>query len=52
MRRALLACLAASAWVAAGASRAAEWLVQSIDTPARVTAIETVNGSLVAIRRR
>ncbi len=44
MRRALLACLAASAWVVAGASQAAEWRVQRVDIPARVTAIETVGG--------
>ncbi len=44
MRRALLLCLAVSACVLASASQAAEWRVQRIDTPARVTAIETVNG--------
>jgi hypothetical protein len=44
MRRALLSCLAASAWVAAGNSQAAEWRMQRIDTPAQVTAIETVDG--------
>jgi len=46
MRRALLACLTASAWAAANASQATEWHVQRIDTPARVIAIETVEGKV------
>jgi hypothetical protein len=44
MRFALLAGFAVSAWAAASASQAAEWRVQRIDTPARVMAIETVDG--------
>ena len=42
MRRALLACLVLFA--CAATAQAAEWRVQRIDTPARVTAIETVAG--------
>src|SRR3989304_6714918 len=44
MRFALFAGLAAFTWAAAGTSRAAEWRVQRIDTPARVMALETVDG--------
>jgi hypothetical protein len=44
MRFILLAGFAISAWAAAGVSQAAEWRVQRIDTPARVMAIETVDG--------
>jgi len=44
MRRALLVCLAVSAWATASASQPAEWRVQRVDTPARVTAIETIDG--------
>jgi len=39
MRLALLASFAVTAWAATGASQAAEWRVQRIDTPARVMAI-------------
>jgi hypothetical protein len=42
MRRAVLVCIALSASLAT--SHAAEWRVQQINTPARVTAIETVDG--------
>ncbi len=44
MRCALTACLALSAWVWASAAHAGEWRVQRVDTPARVTAIETIEG--------
>jgi hypothetical protein len=44
MRRALPACLALCICVAAAAAQAAEWQVQRIDTPARVTEIETIDG--------
>jgi hypothetical protein len=44
MRRALVALCAVSTGLAAGASQAAEWRVQRVDTPARVSAIETVAG--------
>ncbi len=44
MRRILLAALGISAWAAAG--HAAEWHLQRIDTPARVTAIDTVGSQL------
>lgn len=44
MRFALLAGLAASTWAVAGVSQAAEWHAQRIDTPARVMAVETVDG--------
>src|SRR5450830_32414 len=45
MRRILIAyCLGLSAWAAAGAAHAAEWRVQQIYAPARVMAIETVDG--------
>jgi hypothetical protein len=40
MRLALFACLAASFWT--GSAQAGEWWAQHIDTPARVSAIETV----------
>jgi hypothetical protein len=42
MRLALFACLAAS--LSTGAAQAGEWRAQRVDTPARVSAIETVNG--------
>jgi hypothetical protein len=45
MRLSLLAALAA-AWIAAGPAAAAEWRVQRIDTPARVSALETVGGQV------
>ena len=44
MRFALFAGLAASTWAVASVSQAAEWRVQRIDTPARVMALETVDG--------
>jgi hypothetical protein len=44
MRFALLAGLAVSAWAVAGVSQAAEWRVQRVEAPARVMAIETVDG--------
>jgi len=44
MRFALLVGFTVFAWIAAGASQAAEWRVQRINTPARVMAIETVDG--------
>ena len=44
MRHALLACLAVSACAVAGASQAAEWRAQQIYAPARVLAVETVDG--------
>lgn len=44
MRRTLLAGLAVL--VFAGAAHAAEWRVQKIDTPARVAAIDTVDGKV------
>lgn len=43
MRPALLACVAL---VCAATASAAEWRVQRVDTPARVTAVETVNGQV------
>lgn len=48
MRRIALACLAllASAVVAQNPASAGEWRVQKIDTPARVQAIETVDGQV------
>ena len=47
MRPALFVCLAASAWVAAAQNaHAAEWRVDRIDTPARVSAIDTVDGKV------
>lgn len=45
MRHALPA-LVLSACVASGAAKAAEWQVQRIDTPARVSAIDTVDGAV------
>jgi hypothetical protein len=42
MRRVLFVCYALFAF--AGAGHAAEWRVQQVNTPARVTAIETVGG--------
>ncbi len=47
MRSALLICLAASL-AAASAVQAAEWRVERIDAPARVTGIETVDGQVRA----
>jgi hypothetical protein len=44
MRFIFLAGFAISAWATAGVSQAAEWRAQRIDTPARVMAIETVDG--------
>jgi FG-GAP-like repeat len=44
MRRVLLACFATL--TLSGAARAAEWRVQQVDIPARVTAIETVDGQV------
>jgi hypothetical protein len=44
MRHALLACIAVSAWAAAGTVQGAEWYVQKVDTPARVMAIDTIDG--------
>jgi hypothetical protein len=44
MRCAVLASVAVSACLVASASQAAEWRVQHVDTPARVTEIETVDG--------
>ena len=48
MHRALLACLVlfACATAVQTAAFAAEWRVQRIDTPARVTAVETVDGQV------
>jgi len=45
MRLALLAGLAA-AWVAAGPAPAAGWRLQRVDAPARVSALETIDGQL------
>jgi len=45
MRFVLLACVALSA-CAASAARADDWQVQSVNVPARVTAIDTVNGQV------
>jgi hypothetical protein len=45
MRRAVLATIAISAWLVSGA-QASEWRVQQVDTPARVTAIETTGGEV------
>jgi hypothetical protein len=45
MRSALLVCLAASL-ASATAAQAAEWRVQRVDAPARVTAIDTVGGQV------
>ena len=42
MRLSLLACLAFS--VASSAAQAAEWHVQRVDTPARVSAVDSVSG--------
>jgi hypothetical protein len=44
MRRALLACL--SAVLCATAGHAAEWQMQRVNAPARVTAVETVDGKV------
>jgi hypothetical protein len=44
MRYVQLVCMAGLAWAAASAAQAAEWRVQRVDAPARVTAIETVDG--------
>ena len=44
MHRVLLACL--SALVCAASGHAAEWQMQRVDTPARVTAVETVDGKV------
>jgi len=46
MRRALPACLVVCICVAAAAAQAAEWRVQRVDTPARVTEIETIDGQV------
>src|SRR6266568_2778446 len=48
MRRIVLACLAflACAGVAQNSALAGDWRVQKIDTPARVQAIETVDGQV------
>jgi FG-GAP-like repeat len=46
MRPALLACLVLSALIGTGAAQAAGWTLQSVDTPARVTAIDTVDGQV------
>jgi hypothetical protein len=48
MRPALLATLALALWAASLSAEAAEWQVQLIDTPARVSAIKTVNGQVRA----
>jgi len=45
MRSPLLAGLA-SAWIAAGPATAADWLVQRVDVPARVSALETAGGQV------
>jgi hypothetical protein len=44
MRLALLACLAVSACAAATAARADEWRLTRVNAPARVSAIDTVEG--------
>jgi FG-GAP-like repeat len=44
MHRILLACLAASFW--SGAAQAADWQVQRVNAPARVNAVETVDGQV------
>ena len=41
-----LALACAMAWFALGAARAAEWRVQRIDAPARVSAIDTLDGQV------
>ena len=46
MRPVLLACVALTVCAAASASYAAEWRVQGISAPARVTAIDTVDGKV------
>jgi hypothetical protein len=46
IRRPVLACFALSACLLAGAGQAAEWRLQRIDTPARATAIDTVDGQV------
>lgn len=46
MRRALLACFALSVCAATGAAQAGEWRVQRVDTPARVNAVETIDGQV------
>jgi FG-GAP-like repeat len=46
MRPALLACLVLSAWMSIGAAQAVAWKLQTVDTPARVTAIDTVDGQV------
>jgi FG-GAP-like repeat len=46
MRRTLLAGLALAVCAVAGVAQAAEWRVQRVDTPAQVTAIDTVDGKL------
>jgi len=46
MRHALLACIAVSAWTTAGAAQTAEWRMQHVDAPARVSAIETIDGQV------
>ncbi|MDP2411011.1 MAG: VCBS repeat-containing protein [Pseudolabrys sp.] len=49
MYRFCLAVVAAAACAFAGASQAAEWRVQRLDTPARVTAIETIGGQTLVM---
>lgn len=44
MHRICLAVFAAAACAFAGAGHAAEWRVQQVETPARVTAVETIGG--------
>jgi len=44
MRRILLACIAVSAWT--GTAHAGEWKAQLVDTPAQVTAVETIDGEV------
>jgi hypothetical protein len=46
MRRFSLACLALTLCITSGAARAAEWRVERIDTPARVTALQSDPGRL------
>lgn len=46
MRPALLACLLIVASSGAGTAQAAEWRLQKLDTPARVTAIDTIDGDV------
>jgi len=46
MRSAPLACLVLSLWMSMGVAQATQWTLQTVDVPARVTAIDTVDGQV------